>query len=340
MTGRRDIAFLSICLAISVLGGCDPTGDYQRFEGATMGTYYNLTVRCPGDVAQIFDEVRVELDEVNAQMSTYLPDSELSRFNNAPVGEWQPVSGELVDVVTAARTISELSGGAFDVTVGPLINLWGFGPNGEVAAAPDTDAINAAIERVGYQFLETRSPPAALRKQQPVYVDLSAIAKGRGVDRVARLLDQASCTDYLVDVGGEVVGRGVNPTGQAWRVGVEVPDPDLIGAVQKVLVLRDAAIATSGDYRNFLDLEGVRFSHTIDPRSGRPVAHLLASVSVIHESAMWADGLATALNVLGPEAGFQLAEEEGLAAFFLIRRAAGFEERYTQPMRIFLETQQ
>jgi thiamine biosynthesis lipoprotein len=168
-------------------------------------------------------------------------------------------------------------------------------------------------------------------------VDLSAIAKGHGVDRVAEVLDRADCTDYLVDIGGEVRSRGMSPRQTPWRVGIEVPDPQLIGSVQRVVNLPGMAVATSGDYRNYLDFDGERFSHSIDPRTGYPVQHLLASVSVVHESAMWADGWATALNVLGPEAGFELAATENLAAYFLIRRADGFEERYTPSMQNYLE---
>jgi thiamine biosynthesis lipoprotein len=160
-------------------------------------------------------------------------------------------------------------------------------------------------------------------------VDLSAIAKGYGVDRVALRLEEAGCTDYLVDVGGEVRARGASPRGDAWRVGIEVPDPERIGGVQRVLALHDLALATSGDYRNFIDLDGGRYSHTIDPRTGRPVSHRLASVTVAHPSAMWADGYATAINVLGPERGIDLAERLGLPVLLLVHAENGFQERYT-----------
>ena len=243
-------------------------------------------------------------------------------------------------MLEAAREISDRSGGAFDVTVGPLIELWGFGPSGSISDRPDPHAVRAALERVGYRRLEIRRAPPALRKDRDISVDLSAIAKGHGVDRVAALLRASGCSDFMVDIGGEVAARGVNPAGRAWRVGIEVPDPDLVGAVQRVVTLRDTGVATSGDYRNFLDLDGVRYSHTVDARTGRPVDHRLASVSVVHESVMWADGLATALNVLGPDAGFELAEREGVAALFLIRRAADFEERYTRAMQTHLDTGQ
>ena len=190
--------------------------------------------------------------------------------------------------------------------------------------------------RVGYTHLESRREPPALRKRVDVYVDLSAIAKGFAVDRVAQRLSDLQCSDYLVDVGGEVRAQGLNAEGAAWRIGVEVPDPDSFGAIQRVLRISGSGLATSGDYRNFLELDGARFAHTIDPRTGYPVEHTLASVTVVHESAMLADGYATLLNVLGPAEGFALAERLGLPVLFLIRTANGFEERYTGRLERFL----
>jgi thiamine biosynthesis lipoprotein len=303
-----------------------------------MGTYYRITARCP---AMSSDAIRAgvvdELNRVNKQMSTYDDNSELMQFNQSAELVWLDVSKELVSVVEAAQQISLRSGGAFDITVGPLINIWGFGPGGAVAAAPSAEAVQVARARVGFQYLKSRSSAPALRKSKALFVDLSAIAKGHGVDRVTEVLDQAACTDYLVDIGGEVRSRGLSPRQASWRVGIEVPDPQLMGSIQRVVSLPGVAVATSGDYRNYLDFDGERFSHSIDPRTGYPVQHLLASVSVVHESAMWADGWATALNVLGPEAGLDLAVSENLAAYFLIRRADGFEERYTPAMQNYLE---
>ncbi len=327
-----------LLLGAVLIGGCTAGQDYVQAQGATMGTYYRVSARCP-DAEQPFLHSRIEseLVEVNDQMSTYQADSELSRFNRSAPGSWFPVSVDLVRVIEAAGQISERSGGAFDVTVAPLVNLWGFGPEGRITQAPDAQALADALAQVGYGWLEVVQAPPALRKIRPLHVDLSAIAKGHGVDRLAEVLAGAGCLDYLIDVGGEVRGMGVNPTGNAWRIGVEVPDPEVIGGVQRVLILQDRSVATSGDYRNFLNLAGGRVSHTLDPSTGRPVEHALASVTVVHESAMWADGLATALNVLGPQAGFALAEEQELAALFLIRRASGFEERYTSAMLNFLD---
>lgn len=297
-----------------------------------MGTYYAVTARCPDAEVPLAERLRAELEQVNAEMSTYLPTSTLSRFNATTSEDWFDVEPSLVRVVDAAAELSRASGGAFDVTVGPLVNAWGFGPE-EGSGEPTATQLAAARARVGFERLVSRSAPPALRKQAGTYVDLSAIAKGHGVDRLAAVLDGAGCSDYLVDIGGEVRGRGHNTRGQLWRIGVEVPDPSRHGAVQRILELDDMAVATSGDYRNYRENDGVRVSHTIDPRSGAPVAHGLASVTVLHPSTMWADGYATALNVLGPEEALALAERLELPVLLLVRAGTGFEERYTAQMQ-------
>ncbi len=321
-----------------LLHGCEETPEYHRFEGATMGTYFRITALCPeADSVSLEGQLERELVRVNAQMSTYQPDSELMRFNNHPPGEWVRASPELVEVVAAAAEISSWSSGAFDVTISELVDLWGFGPGGRISSRPSEQAIAEARTRIGFKRLEIDVSAQAIRRRSTFAVDLSAIAKGYAVDRLSQLLEAQGCDNYLVDIGGEVRGVGLSPSGRLWRIGVEVPDPDSLGGVQKVLELDAMAVATSGDYRNFLDLEGERYSHTLDPRSGYPVAHALASVTVLHPSAMWADGYATALNVLGPEMGFELAEVSELAAFFLIRRPNGYEERYTAAMLRYLD---
>ncbi|MCZ6711753.1 MAG: FAD:protein FMN transferase [Gammaproteobacteria bacterium] len=298
-----------------------------------MGTQYRVTADCPVDVG---GDIARELAWVNQEMSTYDESSTLSRFNRSMPGGWFAVSADLVAVVAAGTQLSAVSAGAFDITVGPLVNLWGFGPGGVSAVQPTPEQVNAALARVGHGHLEYRVQPPALLKHEDVYVDLSAIAKGYGVDRLAELLNESACGDFIVEIGGEVRTRGTNERGALWRVGVEVPDPESFGAVQRVLHLEEYSVATSGDYRNFFARDGARFSHTIDPRTGRPVDHQLASVTVAHDSAMWADGYATLLNVLGPQAGLAFAQETGLAVLFIVRTEHGFEERYTEPMQPFL----
>ena len=314
-----------LSLMLSLLVGCADGADYRRYAGTTMGTYYEITAQCPVDVSAAIEQ---ELALVNDEMSTYMPDSALSRFNSAPPGQWFSVPEGVIEVAAAAAVLSHESGGAFDVTVGPLVNLWGFGPE-EVDGTPSRQDVTEALARVGHERLEVRQDPPALRKQGELYVDMSAIAKGHGVDRLVTRLQQQGCESMLVDVGGEVRAHGLSPSNQAWRVGVEVPDPTRHGTVQRVVRLSDGAIATSGDYRNFLEGEGRHYSHTIDPRTGYPVDHNLASVSVIHPSAMWADGYATLLNVLGDNDGLAFARTHGLAAMFIVRGESGLEERYT-----------
>lgn len=323
-----------LILGFLILQACGRAPDhFQRAEGNIMGTVFHVTANCPTEVGAA---IVAELERVDRAMSTYSATSELSRFNRAPTGRWVGVSNELVHVVAAAAELSAISGGAFDVTVGPLVNLWGFGPEPAPAHIPDSRDIDRALQRIGYGYLEYRHDPPALLKRRAIYVDLSAIAKGFAVDLVAERLEASGCSNYLVEVGGEVRAHGASPRGDPWRVGVEVPEPGSFAAVQRVLPIRDDAVATSGDYRNFIDLDGRRFSHTIDPRSGFPVDHGLASVTVVHASALWADGYATMLSVIGTEAGIEVAEREGLTALFVQRTENGFEERYTSGMQLLL----
>ncbi|MCE2514534.1 MAG: FAD:protein FMN transferase [Acidobacteria bacterium] len=294
----------------------------HTFRGATMGTTYAVTV-----VGRGIDEHRLgglqagvesALDAVEATMSHYRPDSDLSRFNRWRDAAPLAVAPDLLGVVRESIAISRMTGGALDVTVAPLVDAWGFGAPGP-AAAPPTDAEIIALRRdVGYRHLEVDEASSTLRKQRPgLRIDLSAIAKGHGVDRAAAALAEGGITDYLVEVGGEVRVRGATETGAPWRVGIERPRPGP-SAVHRVIPLRDGALATSGEYRSFYDLAGARVSHTIDPRTGRPVTHRLRSVSVLADRCARADGLATALEVLGPDDGYALAAERGWAALFVV----------------------
>ena len=256
-------------------------------------------------------------------MSHYRPDSELSRFNRAATTEPQPLSGETLGVVADALAVSRASGGAFDVTVGPLVDAWGFGPPGRAPAAPDEATLAALRARVGADLLEVDLAASTLRKRRAnVIVDLSAIAKGYAVDAVASLLAEHGFGDYLVEIGGELRAGGTNERGEPWRVAIERPAPGFATA-QRIMPLTDAALATSGDYRNFYDLDGARVSHTIDPRTGRPVTHGLRAVSVIADRCILADARSTALNVLGPEDGYDLAAAQGWAALFVADDGTG-----------------
>ena len=330
----RTLVALGVPAALGTLAGCGADLEFHQFAGQTMGTEYAVTVSGGSDCnAALSEPVAAELRSVNAQMSTWQPDSELSRFNRAGAGAWMPVSADLAGVVILAQDLARQSGGAFDVTVGPLVDLWGFGVR-ERRGVPGAEEIAATAERVGHRSLEARRSPPGLRKLvDDLRIDLSGIAKGHGVDRLAALLDLRGCTDYLIDIGGEVRVRGLSPRRNPWRIGVELPEAGGGMETGTFLSLSDGAVATSGDYRNFRTVGDIRFSHTIDPRTGRPVAHDMVSVTVLADTAALADGLATLINVLGPDDGLAFARRQGLAALLLIRREGGLDRRYTEAMR-------
>ncbi|WP_244506093.1 FAD:protein FMN transferase [Microbulbifer marinus] len=304
-----------------------------------MGTSYHITVvDVPAGLtrAELQQLIDSELQQVNQEMSTYINDSELMRFNRGPVGEAVPVSEHLAQVVELSKDIYRRSDGAFDVTVGPLVNLWGFGPQPEPEQVPDDAAIASLQQQLGSDALTIDRGPDRITRSRPVQIDLSAIAKGHGVDRVAQLLETKGIANYLVEIGGELRTLGRNPKGREWRIGIESPDPSG-RIVQKPISVSGKSVATSGDYRNYYERDGVRYAHSIDPRTGRPLQHRLASVTVIAETCAEADGLATALNVLGADAGLKLAEREHLAVFMLVKTDAGFEERYSSSFEPYLE---
>ncbi len=316
-------------------------GPYAVFSGATMGTTWTVKVASehlsPNDHREIGQAIEAALDDVNGAMSTWDPESEISRFNAARSVSATPLSPQTLRVLRAAREISRLTGGGFDVTVGPLVKAWGFGGAEPPEVAPSPADLKALKARVGFEKLILDEDGAARKLHPELEVDLSAIAKGHGVDRVAMALEGLGHRAYLVEVGGEIRAAGRKLDGKRWRVAIEQPSEGM-RTVHRVLDLDDIAMATSGDYRNYYEDErGRRISHTIDPRTAQPIRHALASVTVLHPSAMMADGLATALNVMGPEAGYSLAEREGLAAHFIVRDGeAGFEARSTAAKRALL----
>lgn len=309
-----------------ILGSCGGEPDTLELRGQTMGTSYAVRVVTPADAPAVSLEslrqrVAARLEHLENVFSTYRPDSEVSRFNAYPEQGWFGVSPDFLDVLEQAVTVSQLTGGAFDATIGPLVELWGFGAGDTPGRIPDREALDRLLSDAGSEYLQLRESPPAVRRTQPgVQLDFSAIAKGYAVDRVWELLSEAGLAAYLVDVGGEVRTRGRRADGRNWSIGVE--NPDGFGVAEAV-PLRDAAIATSGDYRNFFEYEGRRYSHVLDPRTGWPISHELTAVSVISTTAVVADALATALLVLGPETGFELAEHEQIAARLVVRTTDG-----------------
>lgn len=295
-----------------------------ELRGATMGTTYLVKIFDPPKLdSDVRFEIDAELRRVNDQMSTYLKSSELSRFNASESTDWFEVSKETAEVVAFAQEVAKKTEGAFDVTVGPLVNAWSFGTTPRDQKIPSDEQIAALRKSVGYEKVSVRTDPPAIRKSVPgLKIDLSAIAKGHGVDRVVELLDSMGAKNVFVEIGGEVRTSG-DKAGEWWRVGIQIPDAAnevaMIGHPMSSDSGVDESMATSGDYRNFFVADGKRYSHTIDPRTGRPVEHQLASVSVIAPDCMTADAWATAINVLGPEEGLAAAEREDLSALLIER---------------------
>ncbi len=307
--------------------------------GLTMGTNYTIKINEPDiqlSIEKINADVAELLADINNKMSTYIDDSELSLINKNNSQEWIPVSAELYQVLSDAISISKLTNGSFDITVGPLVNLWGFGPSRQPQQSPDAAAVSAALATTGFEHIKLRKSPAALKETiDDIYIDLSGIAKGYAVDRIAEYLAQQNIENYMVEIGGEIRASGVNEINFAWRIGIEKPLPGQ-RAVQRVIKLDNIAMATSGDYRNYFEQDGKRYSHTIDPDTGRPITHSLASVTVLHPSAAWADALATAFLVMGKEAADKLARQEKIPVLFIVRTKADFEESYTEAFTKFL----
>ncbi len=309
---------------ITLLGCSDEEADgLLSFGGETMGTTYSVKLaQAPSRVvlSALHEDVTATLESVNRQMSTYRPDSELSGFNAAEAGIWVPVSADTLTVVETGLRIGRLTAGAFDPTIAPMVDLWGFGPGNRLQNVPSSDKIAAARRSVGHGLVETREgPPALTKRLSDVGLDLSGVAKGFGVDKVAELLQAKGVENYLVEIGGELRGRGSGPGGRPWRIGIEKPTA-LPGDIQRIIDLKDAALATSGDYRLFFEQAGRRYAHIIDPSTGQPVTHGLASVTVVAATTMEADALSTSLLVLGPEAGMRFATEQGVAAYFIVGR--------------------
>lgn len=323
-----------LAIAAILVGACSQDSRLQEYEfaDATMGTTFSVKLVAPPESLSkevLQQQIIDTLEGIENLASTYRDHSELSLFNADRSTDWIVVSAELCDVIEQAQAISRRTGGAFDITVGPLVNLWGFGPEDRVEQPPTQEQISAALSRVGYERLQTDCLAPAVRKDQgSLYVDLSGWVKGYAVDQLAALLDDHALTDYLVEIGGEIRMRGHNADSRKWAVAIEAPLHGM-RAPQTVMRLTNHGIATSGDYRIYFEHEGERYSHTIDARSGWPVSHALAAVTVIDSSAAFADGMATALLVLGPEAGPVLAEKLGIAGYFLIRGQNGVEELTT-----------
>jgi thiamine biosynthesis lipoprotein len=322
---------------VYVVAGCTQPASrgYVSRQGQIMGSYYAITARCFSNAETSMDAAVAALDRVDRQMSTWKEDSNLSRLNRLPITETMPVPEELWEVLSLSEEVRVASGGVFDVSVGALVKAWGFG-NAEPGPAPAAELIESLLPskmEAGYRLLP---PDQVGRNREDVFVDVSAVAPGYAVDLAVDVMVEMGCPDVMVDVSGEVGVRGKGPKGDGWRIGIESPEL-LHGGLEGVLILKDRAVSTSGDYRNFRDIGGRRISHTIDPRTGRPVEHGLASVTVVHDTAALADAWSTALNVLGPSAGLALAGKKNLPVYMLVRDADGIDAVYTESMKSVMD---
>lgn len=342
LRGLLALALIPICgLAIRYWNLRDApvlveqTDSSQTFftNGLAMGSTYLVKAVVPAalyPVDGLENEIVKLLREFNTQFSTYDPESEVSQFNRSDSTDWFEVSAEVAQLTQIALELSRESEGAYDITVGPLVDLWSFGPDKRPQRVPEDDQITQARQSIGFDKLEVRLDPPALRKAIPqLQVDYNSIAPGYAADLIALHLESRQLTNYLIDIGGEVKVQGEKRPGLLWTVAIEKPSDDGMTEIQKILKVKDISVATSGDYRNYFEENGVRYSHTINPQTGKPITHRLTSVSILAATCAQADGLATTLMVMGPDAGYQWAVDKDLAAYMIEKTQAGFQIRAT-----------
>lgn len=308
--------------ALLLVCSCRTADTTLSYSGKTMGTTYNVVAVAPADTpsVKLGKAIEASLRRVNRHLSNWDPKSEVSRFNAATVATPIAVSDMMVKVVAAANAVHRDSLGHFDVTLAPLISLWGFGRRTPEQPFPSVEKIEAARSQVGQAAkLSLDESARTLTKLDPgVTVNLAAIAKGYGVDEVAATLRQFGIENYMVEIGGDLVTRGRNARGRRWRIGIEKPDP-AGRSIQLTVDIGALGMATSGDYRNYREKDGIRYSHILSVRTGRPITHKTASVTVLADSAMLADAWATALLALGMSNGMKIARKHNLAALFIYR---------------------
>lgn len=327
MLSKWQGVFFLLCGALS---GCGNSDSMESFGGPTMGSTYSVKyvhregLPTPKDVQVEVEKILIEVDQ---QMSTYRSDSDIERFNDLPANRCQKMPAPVLKLVRVGEQLSEQSEGSYDLTVEPLLNLWGFGPQAREEKVPSAQALAEVRQRVGYQHL--RIDRDQLCKDAAVEVDFNSIAAGYAVDTIAAKLDAMGIHNYLAEATGELKAAGKKLDGSPWRIALEEPRDDQQVA-QKVIAVDGYGVSTSGDYRNYFQQDGRRYSHTFDARTGAPILHTLASVTVIHPSALMADGLSTLLLILGPERGWDYAQAHDIGAFFVIRADTGFVTRTNQ----------
>ena len=327
MQGLLNGRLFGLVSLIVVLSACGNGDSMESFGGPTMGSTYSIKyVRRAGLPAAADVRVEVEkiLADIDRQLSTYRSDSDIERFNDLPANRCQKMPASILKLIRVGEQLSEQSEGSYDLTVEPLLNLWGFGPQGREEKVPAEQALAQARQRVGYQHLRIEGDQ--LCKDAAVEVDFNSIAAGYAVDTIAARLEALGIHDYLAEATGELKAAGKKLDGSPWRIALEEPRDDQQVA-ERVVAVDGFGLSTSGDYRNYFEQDGRRYSHTFDARTGAPVSHSLASVTVIHPSALMADGLSTLLLILGPERGWDYAEKHDIGAFFVIRADTGFVTR-------------
>ncbi|PID59678.1 MAG: FAD:protein FMN transferase ApbE [Ignavibacteriae bacterium] len=329
----KYFSFFILFFLVIIFPGCSQQEVLKSYEftGTTMGTIYSIKIIEKKEASDL-ESLKIKIDslliQVNLQMSTYIDSSEISQFNMLKDTTWFNVSKDFSLVMNQALRISKLTNGYYDVTVGPLVNLWGFGTDRKTKIIPTDEEINIAKKKIGYNYLKVDTVNFKIKKtNKNLYCDLSSIAKGFGVDKVGEFLEEQGLFNYMVEIGGEVRTKGKNQFSEKWHIGISNPNAT---DLQQVVNLSGESIATSGDYLNYFEKDGIRYSHLINPKTGKPITHNLASVSVIHEECTIADAFATVIDIMGPEKGMELAQKEKLSVFMIVRKKNKFIELSTK----------
>lgn len=328
---------LILTLLIVLVSSCqEQQSEFVRLNGYTMGTTYQITLKKNSvNVEQLKDAIDNRLAQINRLMSTYIDDSELSIFNATATTDCQELSQDTLRVIKTALDISRMTEGKFDVTLAPLIETWGFDKKETFDEIPDQETINNLRDNIGYGKL-TLEDNCVAKKLPELSINLSAIAKGYAVDEIAELIVTYDIKNYLVEVGGEIANKGVNARGKPWTIAIESASTQR-RSIQRAIMPKGLGLATSGDYRNYFEKEDKRFSHTIDPTTGYPITHRLASVTVMHQKTMIADALATAMMVMGPQQSLEFADKNQIPIFMLIKGEQGFNEVYSQAFAAYID---
>ncbi|OOF51180.1 thiamine biosynthesis protein ApbE [Rodentibacter genomosp. 1] len=345
---KKILSGLLVVAFACSLAACKKDAEVITLSGKTMGTTYHIKYIDDGSVSEnsqkTHEQIEHILKDVNAKMSTYIKGSELSRFNqNTQVNTPVEISSDFAKVLAEAVRLHQVTEGALDVTVGPVVNLWGFGPEKRPERQPTLEQLAERQAWVGIDkiTLDMSGNIPTLSKSVPqVYIDLSSIAKGFGVDQVAEKLEQVNVQNYMVEIGGEIRAKGKNAEGKPWQIAIEKPNMTGERAVENVIGLNNMAMATSGDYRIYFEENGQRFAHEIDPKTGYPIQHHLASITVLAPTSMTADGLSTGLFVLGEDKALEVAEKNDLAIYLIIKTEKGFETKMSSAFKKLMETKE